>query len=190
MYGTWSFAAQARSEPPRELLGDSLGQGPAYRLLADEGARTFPDGCFADLYSASARGRPTVPARVPATAMVLQASEGPSEAEACDRLEVGLRWQAAAGLRTGAEPFRPAGATACGRRSAPGACPKAPRAVAEQAGAMGQRARARPHPALWQRRRPLGPGGPGLPGDGQGRPRAQLDRWAQQRRPRCRPGRG
>ena len=99
--------AQVRFESPRELLGDRLRQGSIYRLLADEGARIFPDEYFADLYTTSARGRPTVPARVLATAMVLQAFEGLSDREACDRLEVDLRWQAAAGLHTGAEAFHP-----------------------------------------------------------------------------------
>ncbi len=99
--------AQARFESPRELLGDRLRAGSIYRLLADEGARIFPDDYFADLYTTSARGRPTVPARVLATVMVLQAFEGLSDREACDRLEVDLRWQAAAGVHTGAEAFHP-----------------------------------------------------------------------------------
>ncbi|HXW82672.1 MAG TPA: IS1182 family transposase [Acidimicrobiales bacterium] len=99
--------AQARFESPRELLGERLREGSIYRLLADEGEHIFPEGYFADLYTASARGRPTVPARVLATAMVLQAFEGLSDREACDRLEVDLRWQAAAGVHTGAEAFHP-----------------------------------------------------------------------------------
>ena len=48
-----------------------------------------------------------MPARVLATAMVLQAFEGLSDREACDRMEVDLRWQPAAGLHTGAESFHP-----------------------------------------------------------------------------------
>jgi len=59
------------------------------------------------LYRVSARGRPTVPARVLATVMVLQAFEGLSDREAMERLEVDLRWQAAAGVDTGAEAFHP-----------------------------------------------------------------------------------
>jgi len=98
---------QDRFDSPRELLGDRLREGSNYRLLADEGALIFPDDYFADLYSPSARGRPTVPARVLATAMVLQAFEGLSDREGCDRLEVDLRWQAAAGLHTGATAFHP-----------------------------------------------------------------------------------
>jgi Transposase domain (DUF772) len=65
------------------------------------------DGYFADLYSGSAKGQPTVPARVVATVMVLQAFEGLSDREACDRLEAGLRWQAAAGVDAGYRAFHP-----------------------------------------------------------------------------------
>ncbi|MGH9282216.1 MAG: IS1182 family transposase [Acidimicrobiales bacterium] len=98
---------QDRFENPRVILGDRLREGSIYRLLADEGDRLFPDGYFADLYVDSTRGRPTVPARVLATVMVLQSFEGLSDREACDRLEVDLRWQAAAGVDTGAEAFHP-----------------------------------------------------------------------------------
>ena len=51
-----------RFENPRELLGDRL-KG-VYRLLAEHGDRLFPHDYFADLYKDSARGRPTIPARV------------------------------------------------------------------------------------------------------------------------------
>ena len=98
---------QQRFESPRELLGDRLREGSLYRLLADHGDRLFPDDYFADLYRESSRGRPTVPARVLATVIVLQAFEGLSDREATDRLEVDLRWQAAAGVDAGAEAFHP-----------------------------------------------------------------------------------
>jgi hypothetical protein len=83
-----------RFETPAVLLGERL-RG-IYRLLAVEGDRLFPDDYFADCYRSSRLGRPTVPARVLATVMVLQAHEGLSDQEACDHLECDLRWQAAA----------------------------------------------------------------------------------------------
>ena len=98
---------QQRFENPRDLLGDRLKPGSIYRLLADHGQAMFPDDYFSDLYSDSVRGRPTIPARVMATVMLLQAFEGLSDREACDRLGFDLRWQAAAGLHTGAEAFHP-----------------------------------------------------------------------------------
>ena len=51
-----------------------------------------------------------MPARVVATVMLLQAYEGLSDREACDRLAFDLRWKAAAGLTVGAEAFHPDGA--------------------------------------------------------------------------------
>ncbi len=98
---------QQRFENPREVLGDRLRQGSIYRFLADHGQRLFPDDYFADLHKRSVRGRPTVPARVLATVMLLQSHEGLSDREAIDRLEADLRWQAAAGVDTGAEAFHP-----------------------------------------------------------------------------------
>jgi len=96
-----------RFENPREVLGDRLREGSIYRLLADHGHVLFGDDYFADLYTGSVRGRPTIPARVMATVMVLQAFEGLSDREATDRLEVDLRWQAAAGVDTGYAAFHP-----------------------------------------------------------------------------------
>lgn len=94
-------------DDPVQLLGDRLAEGSIYRLLAKEGERLFPDSYFADLYKDSPKGRPTVPARVIATVMLLQAFEGLSDREACDRLAFDLRWQAAAGVRTADPSFHP-----------------------------------------------------------------------------------
>jgi len=94
---------QVRFEDPVGLLGDRL-RG-VYRLLADHGDVLFPDDYFADLFLVSRKGRPTVPARVTATVMVLQAHEGLSDGDAVDRLGRDLAWQAAAGVHVGFEPF-------------------------------------------------------------------------------------
>jgi hypothetical protein len=96
---------QGHFEDAALILGDRLKLGSLYRLLADEGHRLFPDDYFADLFVATPRGRPTIPARTVATVMLLQSFEGLSDREACDRLAFDLRWQAAAGLTTGAESF-------------------------------------------------------------------------------------
>lgn len=81
-----SVSGQVRFENPREVLGDRL--TGLYRFLAVDGDRLFGDDYFADLYTRSRLGRPTVPARVLATVMVLQAFEGLSDREAVDRLEI------------------------------------------------------------------------------------------------------
>ena len=103
-----SAKVQQRFENPREILGDRLKEGSIYRLLADHGHAMFRDDYFADLLPATrSRVGPTIPARVMATVMVLQAFEGLSDREATDRLEVDLRWQAAAGVDAGCESFHP-----------------------------------------------------------------------------------
>jgi hypothetical protein len=89
------------------LVGDRLPGGSIYRLLAEHGGALFGDDYFADLFKRSTLGRPTVPARVVATVMLLQAYEGLSDREACDRLAFDLRWKAAAGLTVDAAAFHP-----------------------------------------------------------------------------------
>jgi transposase len=137
--------AQRGFQDPREILGDRLREGSFYRLLADHGQVMFPDGYFADLYAESARGRPTVPARVMATVMLLQAFEGLSDRQACDRLEADLRWQAAAGVDVGAAAFHPTALTGMRNRLRASARPRRlfedTKVVARATGAMKNRAR-------------------------------------------------
>lgn len=98
---------QGRFDDVMLLVGDQLAGGSVYRVLAEHGAALFGDEYFADLFKRSTLGRPTVPARVVATVMLLQAFEGLSDREACDRLAFDLRWKAAAGLAVGAGSFHP-----------------------------------------------------------------------------------
>ena len=132
-------------DDPRVLLGDRLREGSLYRLLADHGLVMFPDGYFADLYTESAKGRPTVPARVVATVMLLQSFEGLSDREACDRLEVDLRWQAAAGVDAGYWAFHPTVLVGMRNRLRASARPRRlfedTKVVARATGAMRDRAR-------------------------------------------------
>src|SRR5215211_7171511 len=134
---------EQRFESPGVLLGDRL-RG-VYRLLAEHGDCLFPDDYFADSYTASRRGRPTVPARVLATVMVLQAQEGLSDQEACDHLECDLRWQAAAGVDAGYVAFHPTVLVGQRNRLRASERPKRfledTKVVARQAGMLGGRAR-------------------------------------------------
>src|SRR5580658_2717846 len=140
-----SAKVQQRFESPREILGDRLREGSIYRLLADHGHVMFPDDYFADCYSDSVKGRPTIAARVMATVMILQAFEGLSDREATDRLEVDLRWQAAAGVDTGAESFHPTALVGQRNRLRSSARPRRlfedTKVVANETGAMKGRAR-------------------------------------------------
>jgi hypothetical protein len=134
---------QPRFEDPRQLLGDRL-RG-IYRLLADYGGRIFGDDYFADLYKDSVRGRPTVPARVLATVMILQAHEGLSDREACDRLERDLAWQAASGVHTAPAVFHPTVLVGLRNRLRASGRPRRLfidiRAIAVESGLLGRRAR-------------------------------------------------
>jgi hypothetical protein len=67
---------QGQFEDAALVLGDRLKAGSLYRLLADEGHRLFPDSYFADLFVATPRGRPTIPARTVATVMLLPELRG------------------------------------------------------------------------------------------------------------------
>ena len=77
----------------RHLVPD----GSVYAFLADHRKELFPDELFADLFP-SGRGRPSVPADVIATVMVLQALEGLSDRDAAGALRTNIAWKVAAGL--------------------------------------------------------------------------------------------
>lgn len=103
---------QGSSDPNRELLdaqalvGHLVPAGTVYAFLAEHRGRLFPDEMFADLFS-SGRGRPSVPAEVIATVLVLQSLEGLSDREALQALRTDLRWKVAAGLTLDDEGFHP-----------------------------------------------------------------------------------
>jgi len=77
---------------------------PAF--LADHRGQLFPDELFEDLFP-SGRGRPSVPADVIATVMVLQSLEGLSDREACRALQCDISWKVACGLGLTDEAFHP-----------------------------------------------------------------------------------
>jgi IS5 family transposase len=81
-------------------------EGSVHAFLADHRQRLFPDEMFADLFG-SGRGRPSVPADVIATVMVLQALEGLSDRDATRQLATNIAWKAAAGLALTDEAFHP-----------------------------------------------------------------------------------
>ncbi len=103
---------QGSSDQDRELLdagalvGHLVPEGSVHRFLAEHRHRLFPDELFEDLFP-SRRGRPSVPADVIATVMVLQALEGRSDREAVEALRTDLRWKVAAGLSLDDEAFHP-----------------------------------------------------------------------------------
>lgn len=103
---------QGSSDPDRELLdaaalvGHLVPDGSVYAFLAEHRGRLFPDELFADLFP-STRGRPSQPADVVATVLVLQSLEGLSDRDALQALRTDLRWKVAAGLALDDEGFHP-----------------------------------------------------------------------------------
>src|SRR3954464_7316594 len=104
------------------VSGHLLPQGSVYAFLAEHRGRLFPDALFADLFP-SALGRPSVPADVVATVLVLQALESHSDREATEALTFDLRWKAACGWPIGAPAFHPTVLTYWRRRLAAPAPP-------------------------------------------------------------------
>jgi hypothetical protein len=103
---------QGKSDPNVELLdaaaicGHLVPAGSVHAFLAEHRHRLFPDEVFADLFQ-SGRGRPSVPADVIATVMVLQALEGLSDRDAIDALRTDITWKVAAGRSLTDEGFHP-----------------------------------------------------------------------------------
>jgi len=103
---------QGSSDLNRELLdADSLcrhlvAKGSVEDFLADHRGELFPDEMFADLFP-TRRGRPSVPADVVASVMVLQALEGLSDRDATAQLRTNIAWKVATGLSLADPGFHP-----------------------------------------------------------------------------------
>ena len=94
---------QGREQPDRQLLdaqalvGHLVPPGSMFAFLAGHRQELFGDGDFADLFP-SGRGRPSVPAGVMASVMVLQVLHDYSDAETAEAARCDLRWKAACGF--------------------------------------------------------------------------------------------
>ena len=88
------------------MVGHLVPEGSVYAFLAEHRRRLFPGEMFKDLFP-TGRGRPSVPADVVATVMLLQSLEGLSDRDAIVALRTDLRWKVAAGLALGDEGFHP-----------------------------------------------------------------------------------
>jgi len=114
---------QGRSQDQRQLgdveawAGHLLPPGSVFAFLAGHRRELFRDELFADLFG-SGRGRPSVPADVVATVIVLQSLHGLSDREAAEAVTFDLRWKAAVGLAVEAASFHPTTLTYWRRRLA------------------------------------------------------------------------
>jgi IS5 family transposase len=83
-----------------------VAKGSVEDFLADHRGELFPDEMFSDLFP-TRRGRPSVPADVVATVMVLQALEGLSDRDAAAELRTNIAWKVATGLSLADPGFHP-----------------------------------------------------------------------------------
>src|SRR4249919_719993 len=94
---------QGRERVDRQLLdagalvGHLVPPGSMFAFLAAHRGELFGDEDFADLFP-SGKGRPSVPASVMASVMVLQVLHDYSDAEAAEAARCDLRWKAACGF--------------------------------------------------------------------------------------------
>jgi hypothetical protein len=132
--GCWSggwddVVVQGRADPQREIwdvesvAGHLLPAGGMFAFLAAHRRELFPDEVFADLFP-SGRGRPSIPADVVASVIVLQTLHGLSDSEAVEAVTFDLRWKAACGLAVTAPGFHPTVLTYWRRRLAASARPR------------------------------------------------------------------
>src|SRR3954447_25869937 len=98
-------------------LDGLLPAGSVYAFLAEHRRELFPDAAFADLFP-SPLGRPSVPAEVVASVLVLQALEGLPDRDAIEALTFDLRWKAATGWPVDKPGFHPTVLTYWRRRLA------------------------------------------------------------------------
>lgn len=119
---------QGRDDGQREfgdaesLAGHLLPAGSVFAFLAEHRQRLFPDEAFADLFP-SGRGRPSIPADVIASVMVLQALHGLSDRQSAEAVTFDLRWKAACGFAVTETGFHPSVLTYWRRRIAASARP-------------------------------------------------------------------
>lgn len=88
------------------LAGHLLPAGSVFAFLAEHRHELFPDDAFEDLFK-SGRGRPSIPADVIASVLVLQTLHNLSDRETADAVTFDLRWKAACGFALAETSFHP-----------------------------------------------------------------------------------
>ncbi|MCP4964923.1 MAG: IS1182 family transposase [bacterium] len=136
---------QGQSVSDRELLdaralcGHLLDPGSLEGFLAEYRRSVFGDEMFEDLFG-SGRGRPSIPADVIASVMVLQADSQLSDRKTVARLRTDIAWKAACGLALDDESFDSTVLVLWRRRlrdsSDPERIDRAVRAVADSTGVL------------------------------------------------------
>lgn len=81
----------------RSLVGHLVPEGSMFAFLAEHRQGVFPDEQFEDLFS-SGKGRPSIPASVMASILVLQTLHDYSDRETAEAARCDLRWKVATGM--------------------------------------------------------------------------------------------
>ncbi|MCY7287610.1 MAG: IS1182 family transposase [Cryobacterium sp.] len=141
---------QGRDDGQREFLdvdwlaGHMLPDGSVFKFLADHRHELFPADAFEDLFP-TGRGRPSIPADVIASVMVLQSLNCLSDRETAEAVTFDLRWKAACGFALTQTSFHPTVLTYWRRRLAASEHPhrifEAVAEVIKQSGALSGRKR-------------------------------------------------
>jgi hypothetical protein len=123
----------------RALVGHLVPTGSVFAFLAEHRHEVFPEELFADLFP-SATGRPSLPAEIAASVLVLQTLHDVSDREAVQAVRCDLRWKVACGLPLDHEGFHPSTLTYWRRRLAASTRPNrifdAVRAVITETGVL------------------------------------------------------
>ena len=90
----------------RALVGHLVPTGSVFAFLAEHRHEVFPQELFADLFPSST-GRPSLPAEIAASVLVLQTLQDLSDREAVQAVRCDIRWKVACGLPLDHEGFHP-----------------------------------------------------------------------------------
>jgi hypothetical protein len=101
----------------RALVGHLVPAGSVFAFLAEQRHEVFPEALFADLFPSST-GRPSLPAEIAASVLVLQTLQDLSDREAVAAVRCDIRWKVACGLPLDHEGFHPTTLTYWRRRLA------------------------------------------------------------------------
>jgi hypothetical protein len=104
---------QGKSRADRELwdagavTGHLVPTGSVFGFLAEHRRELFPDGFISDLFEGSRTGRPSLPADLVGSVLVLRALFDYSDGQAADALKYDLRWKVACGRSLDQVSFDP-----------------------------------------------------------------------------------
>ena len=123
----------------RALVGHLVPAGSVFAFLAEHRHEVFPEELFADLFPSST-GRPSLPAEIAASVLVLQTLQDLSDREAVQAVRCDLRWKVACGLPLDHDGFHPTTLTYWRRRLAASTRPNrifdAVRAIVAETGVL------------------------------------------------------